>query len=246
MPALSGCSGGGKKWADRHKHRSSREYLDMATESERPDERRKGVIGLAKSSDGKTEWARKVFDTLARTDPDMMVRCAALRALVPLVDAPTAETCLVLLKSPTSASDGVKEAPGPVRWCAARLLNIAVRNAAFDEQQRGPIVETLITRLPEEPDQNAKLAMVEALGVFPERRVLEALISAMESQNFAIDHAAEVSLAELTGVTHDFNAEAWRQWLKEVDDPFANAGYMPPTLETGDKQKRWDWLGWME
>ncbi len=242
----AGCSGGSSNWARKHKTLSSKESLELAMESEQPDERRRGVVGLAKSPDGRSEWAVKVFDTLARTDPDTMVRCAALRAIAPAVDPARVETCLLLLDPSDVNRKRVRAAPPLVRWCAARLLFEAVQRQAFEASQSDAIATLLIGRIPVEDDSNARLAMIETLGFFPERRVLDALVDAMDGPNFAIDHAAEISLARLTGVTHDHQPDAWRKWLAETEDPFANSGALPASLASKDSKAKWDFLGWME
>lgn len=219
----------------------------MALESPNADERRRGVVGLAEGSDGKRDWAVKVYDTLARTDPDAMVRCAALRALVPCDESPRVDTCIKLLRSAKEQFEGVREAPATVRWRAALLLGHAVRSGTFTDEERGRIVETLIDRGATEPDQNARLAMIETLGYFPERRVIESLIGTLESDNFTLQHAAEMSLAMLTGVTHNHDPDAWTAWYKSAADPFEKAGTMPPAaLSKRGAKSHWDWLGWWE
>lgn len=243
---VSGCSGARNKPVF-ESHKSSRQYLELALESKLADDRRRGVVGLAKSNDGTTDWAAKVYDTLARTDPDAMVRCASLRALANCDDTPRAETCVRILRSPAQKSELVREAPPTVRWCAAQLALHIVRSGGFHDEEREPLVEALVDRVRNESDANARLAMIEALGYFPERRVLEALIDVLGVENFAIQHTAEYSLASLTGVTHDHDQDAWREWMNKTPDPFESAGHMPePLARQSESKKRWDWLGWWE
>ncbi|MBK8269321.1 MAG: HEAT repeat domain-containing protein [Planctomycetes bacterium] len=227
--------------------KSSREYLDMALESKVADERRRGVVGLAKSADGQTEWAAKVFDTLARTDTDAMVRCAALRAMSRCNEASRVETCTILLTSPVRKHEGVREAPPPVRWNAANLLLHVIRTSDVTPEDREMLITTLIERIRAESDHSTRLAMLETLGYFPERRVIEALIDALVTENFAVAHTAELSLASLTGVTHDHDVDAWRAWLQETQDPFASAGHLPESIARElDSRPKWDLLEWWE
>lgn len=225
--------------------KTSADYLNMALESNQADVRRRGVIGLSESNDAQSAWAVKVFDTIARTDTDVMVRCAALRALKPVVDAERIPTALKLLRSADEMIVDVRPAPPTVRWSAARLLWVAVRAGAYREDQRESILDTLSSRLAVEADPNTRLAMVETLGYFQNERVLPMLIDAMEQDDFAAQHAAENALAVLTGQTYGHDPAAWRQWLGETDEPFAHAGEMPEELVTEHSKPKWDWLaGW--
>ncbi|HWL94735.1 MAG TPA: hypothetical protein VNT79_14530 [Phycisphaerae bacterium] len=243
---LAGCNTGGNKRIFESR-KSSSEYLKMAMEAEKADDRRRGVVGLANSPDATSDWAVKVFDTIARTDVDAMVRSAALRALAPAVDPPRVETCVKLLTSESETHEGIRKAPPVVRWSAANLLLHAVRNGAVSDEQHGAVIETLIARVQSEKDVGARLAMTEALGYFPKKKVLETLVAILLEENFTIRHAAEVSLALLTGVTHDHDPEAWRQWLAQNPDPFAGAGQLPDSLARENQNKnQWDWLGTME
>ena len=105
------------------------------------------------------------------------------------------------------------------------------------------IVQTLLDRLGKDPDRNVKLSVIETLAHFPQRPVAGALIDAMDSDDYAIKHAAERSLVALTGTTHDHDAAAWRQWLAATDDPFKDAGKLSPdSLEP--RKKRWWERGW--
>ncbi len=244
---LSGCSNSQDwQWSKFERPKTSEQYLDLALESPRPDDRRRGVVGLADGPDATSDWAVKVFDTIARTDRDPMVRCAALRALSKSISSQRLPTALKLLKSADGDYEDVRQSPPPVRWAAARLLLILVQGSSFGEDQRGQITGALIERLPAESDRRVRLTMIETLGYFPERRVLVALVDALEDEDFAIQHAAELALAGLTGVTHDHYAAAWRKWLDETPEPFARAGEIPPELRERRSKPMWDWLEWWE
>ncbi len=217
--------------------KSSAENLQMALDSPQPDERRRGVVGLSESRDGRSDWAVKVFDTIARTDSDAMVRRAALRAMERAPNEQCVETCLKILTSPDQRNEGVVSAPASVRWSAAQLLHVAVQTGAFGESQREGIIDTLILRIDRERDQHTRLAMIETLGYFPERRVLDPLMGVLPEDNFTYRHAAEVSLARLTGVTHEYDPDAWKNWLASVEDPFASRGRIPEALMRKSKSK---------
>ncbi|MFQ5430548.1 MAG: HEAT repeat domain-containing protein [Phycisphaerae bacterium] len=242
---LAGCAGSrGAAWFQRP--RTSRDYLNMALDSQRADDRREGIIGLARSRDGATEWAVKVYDTVARTDTDPSVRCAALRALLRNLDARSVATGLKILRSADGPVEGIRPAPARVRWGAARLLHAAVDADAYREEQEEEIIQTLLQRVPKEEDVNVRLALIETMGCLPDRRVLPVLIDALERENFAEQHAAELALVALTGVSHQHYAEAWRKWLSETPDPFEHMGEIPAEMQAKKSKPRWDWLEWWE
>jgi len=186
----------------------------MALEAESADDRRAGVVGLASSRDGQSDWAMKVYDTIARTDTDAMVRCAAVRAMAAAAGTAQVQTAIHLLRSEDQRLEDVRPAPGPVRAEATKLLKAVAESQAFEAGQRREIVEALLERLAVDGDRGVRLATIEALAYFSEDRVLNALIGAMErEEDFAVQHAAEKSLIMLTGTTNEHDAAAWRAWL---------------------------------
>jgi len=225
--------------------KTTQQWIDQALEAPTPDARRNGVEGLAQSGDAASEWAIKVFDTIARTDSDTMVRCAAVRALGQSPSADRVPLALKLIESGRKKQEDIRPAEGPLRWEAAKMLLEIARTRAYDESQREPIVTVLIDAASKDRDRNVRLTAVAALGCFADRGVPEALIGVMEQEeDFALQHAAEKSLIILTGETHDHDARAWRAWLRSVKDPFERAGQTPEQLrpENRPKQKwRWEW-----
>lgn len=239
---FAGCSSNKKRgWSIRP--RSSQEWLDQALGSEIPDERRAGVIGFAESCDGTSEWAAKVFDTIARTDSDAMVRCAALRAMFRVAGPDRVPTLLKILNSADSEVDGVRPAPGPVRWEAAKLLEYHVDQGRYDPEQIDLVVQALLGRLAKDSDRNVKLAVIETMAYFSRRPIPGALIDALQTDDYAVKHACERALITLTGVTHNHDAAAWRAWLAATDDPFKNAGQLSPD-DLEPPKKRWWERGW--
>lgn len=236
---LTGCSSSrGGPWFKSPK--SSQDYLDMALEAPGADDRRKGVIRLSDSRDGKTDWAMKVYDTVARTDRDTMVRCAAVRAMAPAAGAGQVPTIVKLFDSTTQRSADCRAAPAALRWEAAKLLLRIVRDYTYHESQRPQIVKALLDQLARDSDRNVRLTTIETLAYFAERPIPEALVDAMDGDDFAIQHAAEESLITLTGHTYNNDAKAWRKWLAEAQDPFEHAGQTPE----GAAVKKTVWGEW--
>jgi len=238
-------------WSQGGRFKSSADYLNMALEAECADDRREGVIGLARSRDAAADWAVKVFDTIARTDTDAMVRCEAVKALGVSAGPQHVPTLLKLLDSsaggvaqpPSAVAHGVRAAPGRVRWEAAKLLKNIVETQGVEESQREEMTRTLLDRLAKDDERNARLMVIETLAYVRQRPVVVALIDALETDDYAIKHAAERSLVLLTGASHNHDTEAWRQWLAQTDDPCKDAGAVSPdTVEV--KKKRWWEHGW--
>lgn len=236
---LCGCSGKNKTWYQR---KTTKDYVDLALESPNPDERREGVNGLAASADAATDWAVKVFDTIARTDRNTAVRCAAVRAMHRSAGPQHLPTLLKILRSASQRLDDVRPAPGPLRWEAARLLTIIVGGRSYEASQRDELIRVLRERVVADRDRNVRLALIDALGFFHDRAVLETLIALLQEEDFAITRAAEQSLIALTGVTHRHNPDAWRSWLAQTTDPFELAGHTPAEARVESKSDwSWDW-----
>jgi hypothetical protein len=241
LPALvPSCQAGGegRQWFARPK--TSQQWLDQALESDRADERRKGVRGLAASRDGQSYWAMKVYVTVARCDRDASVRCAALSALGPVATSEHVPFLLELLNSPRGAKDPLRPAPGAVRWEAVKLLTQVLRREGCAPEQRAAVVQTLLERVADDDDRHVRIAGLEALAAFQDLSVLRALINALDYDDFALQHAAERSLVALTGVTHRHDADAWRRWLELTPDPFAHAGEIPAD-QRAERKSRWNW-----
>jgi hypothetical protein len=224
------------------KPKTSQDWLDMALEAKTADERREGVIGLSQTRDGTSDWAMMVYDTVARTDTDPMVRCAAIRAMAAWAGSPQVTTALKLLHGSVTAAPDVRPAPGPVRWEAAKMLLAVAREGGYEESQREEIVKTLLDRIVRDQDRLVRLTAIDTLAFFPQNPVPAALVDVIETEeDFALQHAAEKSLIVLTGTTHHHDATAWRKWLADTPNPFEHNGEMPAELATQDKRSPWQW-----
>lgn len=238
---LCGCGGTGpEKWYQ--PGRSSSEYLDMALDAEHADQRRRGVIGLSSSRDGSSEWAVKTFDALARRDSDAMVRWTALGALAKARAGASTATALKLLRSEEATYEDVRPAPVIVRRGAARLLHALSDARATPAEMRSEIIETVLASLKRERDHQLRLALIDAMGYYPERVVADRLVELLEDEDFAVQRSAEYSLARMTGVTHRYDAEKWRAFFDHEAEPFARGGTLPEELVREPDKPRWDWL----
>jgi HEAT repeat protein len=183
----------------------------------------------------------KVYDTIARTDRSAVVRCAAIAAMTPRGGPRQVPTALKLLSSKDVTAPETRMAPASVRWEAAKLLDAIVARYDYQESQRPLIVRTLLDCLSRDPDRQVRLSAIGTLAYFAEAPVPQALIDVLDEEDFAFRHAAEMSLVDLTGMTHDYDSRRWRAWLESTDDPFERAGATPESMQ--EKQTSWNW-GW--
>ncbi len=222
--------------------RSSDEWMKMALESPHPNERRRGVVGLAESRDASADWALRVYDKVARSDNDPSVRCAALRAMERIADPQSEATALAVLQSDRKPIDGVVAAPSTVRWGAARVLRAIAPISNDSESEGSRVASGLVDAVNSEPDHRTRLTLIDTLGFYRDRSATTALIDSLDDDDFAIRRAAESSLVALTGVTHHYDADAWRAWFAKTGDPFASAGQTPPGWDEPDEKPKWDWF----
>ncbi len=114
--------------------------------------------------------------------------------------------------------------------------NVQVRRAAAAALQRihNPAVvpDLLFVLHHAEDDDDARVATAIALGQYPQDRVFQGLVAALEIRQLAINEAARKSLQTLTGQDFGLEPEAWLKWYNEVDDPFAGQEeFLYPTYQ---------------
>lgn len=242
MPLIgvwSGCSEGqdGNWFSRTFRPRSPAEDLRLALEANSPDERRKAVLRIGNGRERPPDAVFAVLSTVARTDSHSSVRCAAIRALTHFMEERAVEPLIMLLlyeKHPKKVFP-----PGArVRWDTILAISQAKELGLIPDEEKAGVRVELIRTLLSETDRNVRMASADALGEFFHRDVVEALIGALREEDFGIVYAAEGSLVALTGVTHQYDADAWLAWLKQTEDPFANAGLIPEGYDRKPKN-RW-------
>jgi hypothetical protein len=200
-----------------------RQLIEAAMNEFKPDERARGITELATRPFG----ADPVFVELYRrglNDDDASVRAAAARALGLHGGAAYAAPVAELM---TDEDD-------LVRWKAAIALQRLHDPAA---------VEPLIARLDEQAEQNVQVrtAAATALGQYAERRVLDALIDALDDPDLAVNAAAKQSLETLTGAERGYRPRSWVAWLSETEDPFAGRRtFIYPAFNRDARW--WEWV----
>jgi hypothetical protein len=193
------------------------------------DKRQRGLLLLANAPFG-GEQVYLDFYRLALDDDDAGVRIAALRALG-MHGEPEDVPAIV---------EQLQQEDHLVRWEAAKALQRIHNPEAA--------VPSLMTTIREDEEQNVdvRAAATIALGQYPERRVLDALVGALSDPSLMVNRDAARSLRMLTGEEFGLDDLAWVAWLRETNDPFAGIGeYRYPIFERDRRFAEW-FVPWFE
>lgn len=141
------------------------------------------------SSDG-----TPVYD--AAPDPDATVRAVATQAL-----GMHGSVDDVVLLVPRLRDD-----VAIVRWEAAKAMQRFHHESAVD-----PLMHILLR----DEDVDVRQAAAYALGQYPQRRVLEVLVAALDDRDFGVVKEAQQAMQTLTG--HDLGTDAseWLTWMSQ-------------------------------
>lgn len=184
---------------------------EMATDPYDANNRAAGTLALANMPFAGEPLYLRLF-TANAGDADPAVRVAALRGLAMHGDPSHVPILLKALGDRDKivrleASRGLQRLHNIV---AVEPLLVAVREP--DLANPGVTAET-------EPDIRAQAAL--ALGQYPERRVLQALIAALDDSDLAVNASAHESLRTLTGQDLGMEQATWFAWLERAGEPFA-------------------------
>lgn len=185
---------------------STGDAVEMALDEYDADNRYRGVTMISAAQFGAADSAIALYrDSL--DDPDDAVRQASVRALGLHGDPEDIPALLGLFDSEN------RLVRAEVATALQRLHNPAAIPALIERTD--PEIET---------DPQVRAQSARALGQYPERRVLQALISAVDDQSLTVNAAALEALATLTGQRLGLDPGAWLAWLAETDRPFAAQG----------------------
>ncbi|HSW45988.1 MAG TPA: HEAT repeat domain-containing protein, partial [Phycisphaerae bacterium] len=222
---LPGCAEQDKRpWI----YRSPEQNYRVALEGQDADERRDAVARIGESLYYDRPDAFAVLDTVARTDPVSQIRCIAIRTLANYRDDRPVGPLLAVLQT-RPGSEQALPADNDVRWETVRAMLALTRQGVLQGDQRALARDILIKLLETDPSRTVRIVCAEALGEFQDRETLTPLIRALRNRDFGIAERAERSLILLTGVTHDYDANAWEAWVASTQEPFARAGQAPQT-----------------
>jgi hypothetical protein len=183
-----------------------------------PDHRREGTLLLANAPFGGNPPYMKMYRDYVANEPNPLVKAVAIRALAKHGTPEDAELI----------APHLEDANKQVRWEAAKALQ-RLHNPA--------VVPLLLDTLSDEAeDQDVRVAAAIALGQYPEDRVFQVLVEALDARELAVNDAARRSLATLTGESFGLDPRAWLVWYDEhPDDAFAGrVEYLFPTYHRRD------------
>jgi hypothetical protein len=207
---------------------SPQQYLLVAVSDADPDVRRDAVAQVAESDDYQTKWAIDGFVAIATLETDAQARCVAVRALGRTDDRRAVETFLKILNHEDHPPQEIRPPGNLCRWDATQALAAISERGAVPDELGAQARDTLLDRLANDSEAQVRCAAAEGLASYSERDVVSALIGGLNDENFAVAHACEMSLVQLTGETHDCSQYAWQQWYDaHKSAPFANAGHIP-------------------
>ena len=168
------------------------------------DTRREGINLLSNAPFGGEEPYLKAYREFVDPIWDPTVRAAALRALGKHGQPSDVAKIVAQLQDPGHF----------VRWEAAIALQ-----RIHDAQA----VEPLMLTMQRDAQPAVRQAAAFALGQYPQRRVLGALIGALNDADYGVVDQSARSLRILTGQT-DFGVDGtpWLAWTQEVATPFAD------------------------
>lgn len=184
------------------------------------DKRARGTAMLAFSPFGDDPKYVNYLYRRYLKDPDSNVRAVAAVALG-LHGTPDDVPLLVpLLKDPDKT----------VRKATARSLQRLHNPVAV-----APLMDAM--DLAKEPEWEVRAEAADALGQYPEQRVLQKLIAALDDPQLVVNQTTLRSLKTLTGRDLGVDRRAWTKWARETNDPFAaRTAYIYPAYS---RDKTW-------
>jgi hypothetical protein len=196
-----------------------REAGVMAVDQYDADNRRRGVALLASATFGGADPYVRMYRDYVANDRDPIVKAFAIRGLA---RHGTPDDAVVIASQLGHENRNV-------RWEAARGLQ-RLHNTTVT-----PALVRALTNEDEEAD--VRVAAATALGQYPEDRVFQGLVAALQSRELAVNAAAERSLRTITGRDHGDDWTAWLAWYRSESDPFvARVDYVYPTYS---RDVRW-------
>lgn len=182
---------------------SPSEAAEMAVDPYSPDRRSRGTTLLSNAEFGGGPVYLELYLDAAE-DEDAGVRAAGVRALGRHGEPEHVPVIVGLLTDED------------------RMVRIAAARALQRLHSAGAVPALIdATRLDREPDTDVRVAAAEALGQYPEPRVVESLIAALADPRLSVNHAARSSLITLTGQDFGVDRRAWLDWQNGTRDLFA-------------------------
>ncbi len=191
----------------------------MAIDPYNAENRYKGTLMLANAPFAGGEVYQKLFADNIK-DPDPGVRAAATRGL------------------------GLHGRPDQVPMILERLedpdTDVRIEATRALQRLHNPdAVDGLLDHLDpaKETEPYVRAGAAEALGQYPENRVIERLIAALDDDSLAVNRSTRSSLRTLTGQDFGVDRASWQDWYKAQQRVFAaQAVYEYPVFR---RSKKW-------
>lgn len=193
---------------------SPREAAEMMVDQHNPDRRREGTLLITNAPFGGAEQYVELYRLMVESDPDPTVRAAAIRGLArhgTIEDAPL-------------IADQLTHENVYVRWEAAKGLQ-----RIHNPQVVGALLNVLRN---DQEDSRVRVEAADALGQYPEDRVFQALLGALNTRELALNLRAAESLETLTGQSLGLDPLDWVAWynVQPREERFARQqDYLFPT-----------------
>ncbi len=167
------------------------------------DKRRNAVARLSAADFGGEEPYVRMYRLLL-TDPDASVRAGSIKALGLHGSSDDVPALVAALEDPA----------GFVRWETALSLQ---------KLHHPDAVAPLLKAMAQDLEPDVRMASARALGQYPERRVYDGLVGALDDADFGVVEAAHASLVTLTGYDFGKDASLWVLWAQRREgDVFAH------------------------
>jgi hypothetical protein len=117
-----------------------------------------------------------------------------------------------------------------VRKATARALQRLHNSVAID-----PLMDAIDGA--KEPEWDVRAEAADALGQYPENKVLQKLIATLDDEQLIVNQTTVRSLKTLTGQDLGVDRRAWAKWVRDAKDPFAaRMAYVYPAYS---RDKTW-------
>jgi hypothetical protein len=185
-----------------------------AVDNSDPENQRRGVLLLGNSGFGGERAYIDLYRLYIEENSDPLVKQTAIQALARHGSAEDAVLIARQLDSPVEQ----------IRLAAARGLQ-RLHNPAIADQLWKKLIR-------EDEPAAVRVELAIALGQYATRDSFEALCSALDDRELAINLAAADSLRLITGADFGLEPGRWRAWRDATPDPFRDeVPYYFPTFE---------------
>ncbi|MBN1512926.1 MAG: HEAT repeat domain-containing protein [Phycisphaerae bacterium] len=217
--------------------------LQQAMEAPSADDRREAIVQLRRTKHISRDTVVRGLCVVAETDTSNVVRRTAIGGLAQSGRAEALPTLVAILTQEERRDPLARPATGTVRSEAAGALLYLIHDGVSVSRHATTIRPAAMQALASDPSRETRMRAAELLGHLPNRETLDALVSGLEQSDFGVVLECERSLMRMTGHTHNHDPLAWRAWLAEASDPFADAGRLDAQLERKEPnwlERTWD------